>query len=131
MLSTECLEELRNDWLPHITNAGLQRLIELLEHASPLLVHGCFTKAVPMGCLATHAAWHHPRTTRLMQEAGVTWLNRVAGLNPATSLVVRAWDRSGIHDLEVRSELLSAFRQEQLRRREAKPRAQRELVEAC
>ena len=49
MLSSECLEELRSAWLPHITNAGLDRLVDLLEKSSPLLIHGCFTRAVPMG----------------------------------------------------------------------------------
>ena len=81
-------------WLPNITDAGLDRLIELLEKGSPLLIHGCFT-AVPMGCLATHAAWHHPRTAHLTLDAGITWLHRVAGLNPATSHVIREWDCCG------------------------------------
>ena len=62
MLSPECLGELRSAWLPHITEAGLDRLVDLLEKSSPLLIHGCFTRAMPMGCLATHIAWHHPRT---------------------------------------------------------------------
>src|SRR5436309_3003948 len=85
MLSTECLNELRSSWLPHVTDPGLDRLTELLQKGSPLLVHGCFTKAVPMGCLATHIGWSHPRTCHLTLEAGISWLSRVAGLNPATS----------------------------------------------
>ena len=56
MLSSECLGELRAAWLPNITNAGLNRLVELLEKGSPLLIHGCFTRALPMGCLATEVA---------------------------------------------------------------------------
>src|SRR5262245_40667247 len=80
-----CLDELRSAWLPQVTDAGLDRVIELLESNSPLLIHGAFTRAVPMGCLATQFAWHHPRTTGYNQEAGVMWLSRVAGLNPATS----------------------------------------------
>src|SRR4051812_46159170 len=100
MLSSECLTELRSAWLPNLTDAGLNRIIELLETGSPLLVHGCFTKAIPMGCLATHAAWHHPRTAHLTQEAGITWLHHVACLNPATSQVLREWDRRGTHDLD-------------------------------
>src|SRR6516225_6626879 len=95
MLTLECLNELNAIWLPNITDEGLDRLIELLESDSPLLIHGSFTRAVPMGCLATHAAWHHPRTRHLTVEAGVTWLNRVAGLNPATSRVIREWDARG------------------------------------
>ena len=90
MLSPECLGELRSAWLPHMTDAGLDRLTELLEKGSPLLIHGCFTRAVPMGCLASHVAWHHPRTAHLTADAGITWLYHVAGLNPATSAVILA-----------------------------------------
>ena len=52
MLSPECVHELRAFWLPNMTDAGLDRLIDLMEKGSPMLVHGCFTKTVPMGCLA-------------------------------------------------------------------------------
>lgn len=121
MLSPDCLEELRNAWLPHINDAGLDRLVDLLEKSSPLLIHGCFTRAVPMGCLATHVAWHHPRTRHLTLDAGITWLHRVAGLNPATSFVLREWDGRGVHDLELRADLLAFFRKEQHRRRSHKP----------
>jgi hypothetical protein len=121
MLSQECVNELRSSWLPNLTDAGLGRLIELLEQGSPLLIHGCFTRSVPMGCLATHAAWHHPRTAHLTLDAGITWLHRVAGLNPATSHVIRVWDQRGSHDWTVRSELLALFREER-RAREEKAR---------
>ena len=91
MISQECSAELRSSWLPNITDAGLDRLIDLLEKASPLLIHGCFTRSVPMGCLATHAAWNHPRTAHLNQEAGIAMGsgNRI-GLNitPAEAI---AW----------------------------------------
>src|SRR5437588_4159429 len=107
MLSRESVCELRALWLPNITDSGLDRLIELLETGSPLLVHGCFTRATPMGCLATHAAWHHPKTAHLTQDAGVMWLTRVAGLNPATSLVIREWDGRAGGDWRVRDELLA------------------------
>jgi hypothetical protein len=117
MLSPECLEELRLAWLPHISDAGLDRLVDLLEKNSPLLIHGCFTRAVPMGCLATHIAWHHPRTCHLTLDAGITWLHHVAGLNPATSQVLREWDRRGVHDWELRADLLAFFRTEQRLRR--------------
>lgn len=120
MLSQECLHELRTAWLPNITDLGLDRLIDLLEKASPLLIHGCFTRAVPMGCLATQVAWHHPCTSHLTLDAGITWLHRVARLNPATSLVIREWDRHGAHDYEVRSDLLEVFKEE--RRTRAQPR---------
>lgn len=119
MLSPECLGELRSAWLPHITDAGLSRLMELLEKSSPLLIHGCFTRAVPMGCLATHVAWHHPTTRHLTQDAGITWLHHVAGLNPATSHVLREWDRCGVHDLELRGELLTLLHRERLARQTA------------
>lgn len=113
---TDALAEFRTVWLPHTTDAGLARLADLLATASPLLVHGAFTCALPMGCLATHIAWNHPRTARHTDEAGVCWLSRVAGLNPATSKVVLAWDKNGVHDLELRSALLAACRAEQDRR---------------
>ncbi|HEY7328912.1 MAG TPA: hypothetical protein VH592_14810 [Gemmataceae bacterium] len=123
MLSRECLDELRLAWLPHINDAGLDRLVDLLEKSSPLLIHGCFTRAVPMGCLATHIAWHHPDTRHLTLDAGITWLHHVAGLNPATSHVLREWDRRGVHDLELRADLLAFFRKEQHLRRSSKPAA--------
>jgi hypothetical protein len=129
MLSPESHKELQSAWLPNITDAGLDRLIDLLEKGSPLLIHGCFTRAVPMGCLATQAAWHHPRTAHLTLDAGITWLHRVAGLNPATSHVLRDWDRRGRHDFEVRSELLELFKRElQARRSKAEEVATEELA---
>ena len=79
MLSPESIREMKSSWLPNITETGLDRLIDLLEKDSPLLIHGSFTRAIPMGCLATHAAWNHPRTAHLTVEAGICWLNRVAG----------------------------------------------------
>jgi hypothetical protein len=130
MLTPECQNELRTAWLPHITDAGLDRLIDLLEKASPLLIHGCFSRAVPMGCLATHAAWNHPRTAHLTVEAGINWLHHVAGLNPATSRVIHEWDRRGAHDFEMRSELIAVFRKERTSRQEklVEPKRQPALV---
>ncbi len=117
MLTPECVQELRSVWLPNISDEGLTRLIELLEKDSPLLIHGSFTRAVPQGCLATHVAWNHPQTAHLTLEAGITWLHRVAGLNPATSHVIREWDRARQCNYEIRVELLSLFKEEQHRRR--------------
>ena len=134
MLSPECVRELRKSWLPNMTDAALNRVSELLEKNSPLLIHGAFTRAVPMGCLATQAAWNHPETTGLTQEAGITWLHFVARLNPATSHVIRAWDEAGGRCYErftIRQELLGHFRAELRRRHEAAaPRLKDELVEA-
>jgi hypothetical protein len=110
------LTEFRETWLPHVTDCGLERLIDLLEKGSPFLIHGSFTRAVPLGCLASHIAWNHPETEHLDHEAGVMWLTRIAGLNPATSQVIRAWDELGIHDFELRSDLLVACREEHERR---------------
>jgi hypothetical protein len=130
MLSSECLGELRRAWLPNITETGLRRLLDLLDKGSPLLISGCFTRAVPMGCLASHIAWNHPRTARLTVDAGITWLHRVAGLNPATSEVLREWDRRGAADLGLRAGLIAELRAE-LTARESRPStAERELVEA-
>lgn len=110
---SDALAEFRAVWLPHTTDAGLARLVDLLAAASPMLVHGAFTRAMPTGCLATHIAWNHPRTQRHADDAGICWLSRVARLNPATSRVILAWDRSGVHDHELRGALLAACRAEQ------------------
>ena len=118
MLSQESLRELRHSWLPNITDEGLGRLIDLLEKGSPLLIHGSFTRAVPMGCLATHVAWNHPRTCHMTLDAGVNWLTHVAGLNPGTSHVIREWDRALPCNYEVRAELLGILKDNRLERAE-------------
>ena len=123
MSTYEPLAEFRSAWLPHVTDDGLNRLIELLEKASPLLIHGMFTRAVPMGCLASHIAWNHPQTCRFDHEAGVLWLSRVAGLNPATSAVILAWDRHGAGDFQLRTALLEACRDEKTTRAQCDSRA--------
>jgi hypothetical protein len=125
MLSAECLSELRSVWLPHLTDSGLTRLLDLLEKGSPLLISGCFTGVVPMGCLASHAAWQHPATAHLSVEAGITWLHQVAGLNPATSLVLREWDLRGAADLGLRTDLVAELRDEQTRRQRRPATARR------
>ncbi len=109
MLSQECVRELQTSWVPNLTDAGLARLIDLLESDSPLLIHGSFTRAIPMGCLATHAAWHHPRTAHLTQDAGICWLYQVARLNPATSHVIREWDSGNPQSWQLRAELLKVL----------------------
>ena len=108
VLATDPLKEFRTAWLPHVSDEGLRRLSELLEKGSPLLVHGAFTRAMPMGCLASHVAWNHPATAHLQHDAGVMWLCRVARLNPATSAVILAWDRAGLGDFELRTGLQAA-----------------------
>src|SRR5229473_92647 len=118
MLSQECRHELQSSWLPNISAVGRKRLIELLEKASPLLIHGSFTRVLPMGCLATHIAWNHPHTAHLTMDAGICWLNHVAGLNPATSHVIREWDRCAEFDYEMRCELLASFNKERKTRRQ-------------
>lgn len=118
MPAPDVVAEFTTAWLPHVTDDGLGRITELLERASPLLIHGAFSKAIPLGCLASHVAWNHPETCHLSYEAGVSWLSRVAGLNPATSRVVLAWDAAGVGDFELRSALLAACHQEQDRRAE-------------
>lgn len=131
MLSRECVEELRSAWLPNITDCGLNRLVEMLEKGSPLLISGCFTRAVPMGCLASHIAWNHPETAGLTTDAGISWLHRVAGLNPATSHVLREWDlRGGPGDLSLRQGLLAELRHEQAARREVAVDADAQFIEA-
>jgi hypothetical protein len=117
MLSQESIREFRSSWLPNVTDVGLDRLIDLLEKNSPLLIHGCFTRAVPMGCLATHIAWNHPHTEHLTVDAGITWMNQIAGLNPATSHVIREWDCCCAQNWEIRSELLALLKEERQSRR--------------
>lgn len=116
MPSIDPVTEFRAAWLPHVSTAGLNRLVDLLARASPLLIHGAFTRAMPMGCLASHIAWNHEQTCHLQHEAGVLWLSRVAKLNPATSAVILAWDRAGMGDFELRSGLLAACEDELARR---------------
>lgn len=130
MLSQECLRELQTSWLPNMTDAGLERIIDLLQKGSPLLIHGSFTRAVPMGCLATQVAWHHPRTAHLTLDAGICWLNRVAGLNPATSHIIREWDRCGAADYEIRADLLAEFKQEHARRQDTPESATTNRIKA-
>ena len=130
MPSADPVAEFRAAWLPHVSDDGLDRLIELLGKASPLLIHGAFTRAVPQGCLATHIAWNHPATCRLQHEAGVIWLSRVAKLNPATSAVILAWDRAGVADVELRNGLLAACLDERAKRAEAIPACEPEPA-AC
>jgi hypothetical protein len=130
MLSAECLGELRSQWLPNISETGLQRLLDLLQKGSPLLISGCFTRAVPMGCLASHIAWNHPRTAHLTIDAGITWLHHVAGLNPATSHVLREWDRRGAADLTLRCDLVAELKAE-LRSRAERKVARPEPSQLC
>jgi hypothetical protein len=119
--SNDAVNEFRTSWLPHVTDAGLRRLIDLLERVNPLLIHGAFTGAMPMGCLATHIAWNHPATRHCDEDAGILWLSRVARLNPATSAVILAWDCGGRDDFGLRTALLAACLEESARR-EASPR---------
>ena len=112
MLTPECLSELRAAWLPHMSDSGLARLIDLLDKGSPLLISGAFTRAIPMGCLASHIGWHHPRVCHRTIDAGILWLTRVAGLNPATSHVIRVWDSTGPKSWPLREELAGIFREE-------------------
>ena len=70
-----------------------------------------------MGCLATHIAWHHPETASSTIDAGIYWLSRVAGLNPATSVVIREWDVKGCKNWDLRMDLIEAFDREAQRRK--------------
>src|SRR3954447_17695580 len=112
MLSTEFVRELRESWLPHVSPAGLDRVIDLLEKGSPLLLSGRFTEALPRGCLASHIGWHHPAVAHRTVDAGIMWLTRVAGLNPATSQVILSWDHCGPRDWSFRAELAQLLRDE-------------------
>ena len=117
MSTRQALAEFRAIWLPNVTDSGLARLTSLLESSSPYLIHGTFSRAIPMGCLASHIAWNHPSTAHLNDEAGIRWLAKVARLNPATSRVVLAWDRDGLYDQDLRHGLIEACHVEQAHRR--------------
>jgi len=129
MLSAEFTRELRTSWLPNINDDGLNRVIDLLEKGSPLLLSGRFTSAVPTGCLATHIGWHHPAVCHRTDDAGILWLTRIAGLNPATSHVIREWDRHDPREWTFRTELLELLHGERSRRLQpVESSEQRELV---
>jgi hypothetical protein len=117
MTSKLTLSEFRAAWLPHISDSGIMRLADLLERNDPRLIHGSFQQLPTAGCLATHIAWHHPRTGHLNEEAGVIWLIHVARLNPATSLVIQDWDRLGHADWELRTGMIALLRQEEANRK--------------
>jgi hypothetical protein len=123
MLSVEVVSELRESWLPHVSDAGLDRIIDLLEKGSPLLLSGRFTEALPRGCLATHIGWHHPEVAHRTIDAGVLWLTRIARLNPATSLVIREWDRRCPQDWTFRSDLLELLKDARITRLTGRPAA--------
>jgi hypothetical protein len=131
MLSLESIREFRESWLPNVSDVGLDRLMDLLSKNSPLLIQGCFTRALPMGCLATHIAWNHPQTEHLTVDAGITWMNQIARLNPATSLVIREWDCATAQNWEIRAELLALVKEErQARKKKTRQlRGSRALVE--
>jgi hypothetical protein len=116
MLPADFVHELRTSWLPNVSDAGLGRVIDLLEKGSPLLVSGRFTGAAAMGCLATHIGWHDAAVGHRTDDAGILWLTRVARLNPATSHVIREWDRRGPQEWTFRAEVLALLRDEQTRR---------------
>ena len=121
MLSPEVVNELKTHWLPNVSDAGLDRIVDLLTKGSPLLLSGRFTSALPTGCLATHIGWHHPAVCHRTEDAGVLWLTRVAGLNPATSRVIQEWDRNDPRDWGLRRDLLEILLAEQERRSHEEP----------
>ncbi len=123
MVSTNYVEEFEQCWLPQITNAGLNRLIELLEKGSPFLTHGSFHSGPLRGCLATHIAWNHPQTCYLDEDAGVFWLTKIAHLNPATSKVILSWDELGQANWYMRMELVRLLRMEKEHRENFKETA--------
>jgi hypothetical protein len=113
MSTRSAIQEFSLAWLPQMTNKGITRLLELLESASPYLIHGRFGQSSLQGCLATHIAWNHPKTAFLRDEAGICWLTKIARLNPATSHLVVAWDEAGLANLELRFGLIEACYREQ------------------
>jgi len=130
-MSSAMISEFAHDWLPHATDAGIHRVLQMLEQGSPMLIHGAFSKTCPLGCIATHFAWHHPLTSHWNEEAGIQWLTRVARLNPATSHVILAWDRNGMSDWELRQQLIGACRAELEMRDIDSNNCEEEIEELC
>ncbi|MGL6073313.1 MAG: hypothetical protein ACRC8S_04020 [Fimbriiglobus sp.] len=118
MSTRTAIQEFQLAWLPKVTDQGLNRLIYLLETASPFLIHGTFCKSGPQGCLATQIAWNHPKTAHLNDEAGICWLTRIARMNPATSHLIVAWDEAGLTNHDLRFGLLDACYSERKQREE-------------
>ena len=95
------IQEFRDRWLPNATDEGLNELLELLDNESPMLMRRHWTTKTndvsdfAIGCLATHVAWHHPKTEHLHAAAGFEWLRQVVGLDTRAepSYVINAWDR--------------------------------------
>ena len=76
-------------------------------------------KRAAVGGLPFDEGGHHklaPR--RVTHDAGIQWLSCVAGLNPATSRVIREWDSSVAFNHEMRADLLALFKEHRGRRRE-------------
>lgn len=110
------IDEFQTAWLPNLNASALARLTEMVLSQSRFLIAGRFDGAVAQGCLATHAGWHHPATAHMDEEAGIGWLTRVAGLNPATSRVMLAWDAEWNDNHHFRVALGEALLAESLRR---------------
>jgi len=83
------------------------------------LIHGSFSRAMPIGCLATHIAWHHPATEQ-------TTLSRRAMAQPrgrAQSGQLTGHSRMGSGqecNWEVRQDLLGVFKEHREVRRQNK-----------
>ena len=121
MLSQGAVDEFRQQWLPNVTDGGLEHLRSLLDQHSPLLVRGNWISDFPpnsevsdfsKGCLATHIAWFHPETAQMHLEAGYQWLHEVVGIQSVASHVLREWDAGS----KVEAELAYLVREEQQRR---------------
>jgi hypothetical protein len=139
MLSNNAIHELKVAWLPNITDIGLEYLARLLETGSPYLIRRAWASdfadhssefniaEAAIGCIATHAGWHHPATLRMHGNAGHTWLTTIAGVESEHSAVLQEWDG----DAPVEAELAYILRQEQCRRRATTGNGGRPATRAC
>jgi hypothetical protein len=117
MLEERFIDELRSSWFPNLTDKGLNQWIRLIEKDSPMLIQRGFSIAGAMGCLASHAAWHHPATSHLESDAaGSDWLLNVVGIHHSASAVISKWDRDFDLDGENRSQFVRLLRDERQRR---------------
>ena len=100
------MRELYLDWLPNITDEGLERLIELLSTQSPQLLHGSFIDDDDGGCLAEHAGRHHDLCGD-RKFPGLAFAMLVT--EARASAVITEWDKG---DPRFAEELLRAFQNE-------------------
>ena len=100
MASNTAVTEFRAAWLPHVTDdrpAPPRRSARQGQPAfDPRRVHSAHADGLPR---LAHRLESPARRAISTTRPASMWLSKVAGLNPATSAVILAWDRAGNADL--------------------------------